>query len=227
MKITIMTNALELVTQLTEYVSKQFSNHGADHDFYHIERVVRLAQEIQSAEGGDWLVITCSALLHDISDHKLNGGIKNDNARVSRIVLGELNAPLDLIEKVCEIVDNVSFKGAGVTDKNGNLELTIVRDADRLDAIGAIGIARALHYGASRNRPFFIPNTPPVFHSDFDQYLIPNAHTINHFHEKLLLLKDRLQTQKAIEIGMKRHQLMNDFVRAFYDEWGEKMPELN
>jgi uncharacterized protein len=216
-----------LVAQLTERVRNQFLNHGADHDFYHIERVVRLAQEIQQKEGGDWMVITCAALLHDISDHKLNGGIKNDNSRVAAIELSQLNAPEQLQHQVCAIVDAVSFKGAGVADITGNLELAIVRDADRLDAIGAIGIARALHYGGSRNRPFYVPNSPPIFHHDFDHYTQENAHTLNHFHEKLLLLKDRLQTTTAQEMAEKRHQLMLDFVTAFYAEWGDAFPELN
>lgn len=204
---------------LTEKVKEQFAQYGADHDFYHIERVVKLAEFLQKNEGGDLLVIQCAALLHDISDHKLNGGIKNDCARVSRIVLTDLNAPSDLIDKVCEIVDLVSYKGANVPDVSGSIELSIVRDADRLDAIGAIGIARAFHFGGSRNRPFYTPNIPSVLHDSFDQYTNDNSHTINHFHEKLLLICDRLETITARQIGAKRHALLEQFVTEFHKEW--------
>ncbi len=204
---------------LTKKVKAQFAQYGADHDFYHIERVVKLAEFLQKKEGGDLLVIQCAALLHDISDHKLNGGVKNDCARVSRIMLTDLNATSDLINKVCEIVDLVSYKGANVPDVNGSIELSIVRDADRLDAIGAIGIARAFHFGGSHNRPFYTPDVPAVMHDSFDDYTTDKSHTINHFHEKLLLLSNRLETNSAKEIGRKRHELMEQFVAEFYKEW--------
>jgi uncharacterized protein len=158
-------------------------------------------------------------LLHDISDHKLNGGIKNDCARVSRIVLTDLKATSDLIDKVCEIVDLVSYKGANVPDVSGSIELSIVRDADRLDAIGAIGIARAFHFGGSHNRPFFTPNVVAKVHESFDEYSNDKSHTINHFYEKLLLLSDRLETNSAKEIGRKRHELMEQFIVEFHKEW--------
>lgn len=204
---------------LTEKVREQFAQYGADHDFYHIERVVKLAEFLHKKEGGDLLVIQCAALLHDISDHKLNGGVKNDCARVSRIMLTDLNATSDLINKVCEIVDLVSYKGANVPDVNGSIELSIVRDADRLDAIGAIGIARAFHFGGCHNRPFYTPDVPAVMHDTFDDYTTDKSHTINHFHEKLLLLSNRLVTNSAKEIGRKRHELMEQFVAEFYKEW--------
>jgi uncharacterized protein len=204
---------------LTEKVKEQFAQYGADHDFYHIERVVKLAEFLQKKEGGDLLVIQCAALLHDISDHKLNGGIKNDCARVSRIVLTDLKATSDLIDKVCEIVDLVSYKGANVPDVSGSIELSIVRDADRLDAIGAIGIARAFHFGGSHNRPFFTPNVVAKVHESFDEYSNDKSHTINHFYEKLLLLSDRLETNSAKEIGRKRHELMVQFIVEFHKEW--------
>lgn len=208
---------------LTEKVREQFAQYGADHDFYHIERVVKLAEFLQKKEGGDLLVIQCAALLHDISDHKLNGGIKNDCARVSRIVLTDLKATSGLIDKVCEIVDLVSYKGANVPDVSGSIELSIVRDADRLDAIGAIGIARAFHFGGSRNRPFYTPDIPVVLHDSFDQYSNDKSHTINHFHEKLLLINDRLETATAKQIGAKRHVLLEQFVAEFYKEWNVEL----
>lgn len=208
-----------ILSLLTEKVKEQFAHFGADHDFYHIERVFKLAEFIQKNEGGDLLVIQCAALLHDISDHKLNGGILYDNGRASKILLEELNAPTELIQRVVEIVDLVSFKGANVPDVSGSIELSIVRDADRLDAIGAIGIARAFHFGGSHNRPFFTPNVAAKAHESFDEYSNDKSHTINHFHEKLLLIYNRLETATAKQIGAKRHALLEHFIAEFYKEW--------
>jgi uncharacterized protein len=180
---------------------------------------LKLAEYIQSKEGGNLLVVQLAALLHDISDHKLNGGIKNDCGRVSREILSKLNADEQLVNQVCEIVDNVSFKGAGVSDVIESLELDIVRDADRLDAIGAIGIARAFHFGGRNDRSFYEPDLDPSLHTDFDSYSSDKSHTLNHFYEKLLLIKDRLRTDTAKHIGEERHQLMEGFVFNFLKEW--------
>lgn len=214
---------MNYIEKLTLLVQERFISEGADHDWYHIERVLKLAQYIQSNEGGDLEVVTCSALLHDISDHKLNGGKLNDNGRVAREILTKLNAPESIVERVVRIVDLVSYKGQGVADKTESLELSIVRDADRLDAIGAIGIARAFHFGGSRNRPFYDPEIAPKKHRDFAEYARDKSHTMNHFHEKLLLLFDRLETPTAKLIGRKRQSLMEDFVANFYQEWEVKV----
>jgi len=208
-----------LVDQLKEAVKEQFKDHGADHDFAHIERVFNMALYLQEQEGGDRTVIACAALLHDISDHKLNGGIMNDGGRVARQMLLERSQTPAFADQVADIVDGVSFKGAKVKDEAHSLELQIVRDADRLDAMGAIGIARAFHYGGGRNRPFYVAEMLPTEHTDFEAYAKDKTHTINHFHEKLLLLQDRLHTTTARKIGEKRHRLMEDFLSAFYEEW--------
>lgn len=204
---------------LKELVKARFSGHGADHDWYHIERVYQLAVFLQSKEGGDLMLISCASLLHDISDHKLNGGVLNDGGNVTRQILSDLGHDAAFATRVADIVDGVSFKGAGVPDQVTSLEMQIVRDADRLDAMGAIGIARAFHFGGSRNRPFFSPDQPPTQHTTFEAYASDKSHTINHFHEKLLLLKDRLHTKAAKEIGEHRHQLMENFVEDFYRDW--------
>ncbi|MES2554558.1 MAG: HD domain-containing protein [Bacteroidota bacterium] len=204
---------------LKKLIEERFSSHGADHDWYHIERVYQLAVFLQSKEGGDLMLVACGSLLHDISDHKLNGGILNDGGRVTRQILNDLGHDAAFAEKVAEIVDGVSFKGAGVPDQATSLEMQIVRDADRLDAMGAIGIARAFHYGGSRNRPFYSPNQLPTQHATFEAYSSDKSHTMNHFHEKLLLLKDRLHTKTAKEMGERRHQLMENFVGDFYQDW--------
>lgn len=204
---------------LEQQVKEQFMEYGADHDWYHIERVYKVAMHICVREKGNTEVVACGALLHDISDHKLNGGKLNDNGRVARLMLERLGVDEALIGEVEVLVDAVSFKGANVPDAAGSLELNIVRDADRLDAMGALGIARAFHFGGSRERPFYLPDVPPQMHDSFDAYHKSGGHTLNHFHEKLLLLKDRLVTPSAREIGEKRHRLMEEFVDAFYREW--------
>lgn len=214
---------MNLLEEVKRIVEKKFRTESADHDWYHIERVLKLAEYIQSVEGGDLLVVQMAALLHDISDHKLNGGIKNDCGRVSRELLTELKADEGVIEQVCAIVDRVSYKGAGVADETGSRELDIVRDADRLDAIGAIGIARAFHYGGKNDRSFYEPDLGPSLHTDFDSYVLDKSHTLNHFYEKLLLIKDRLKTKTARELGEERHRLMELFVQSFLDEWNVKL----
>lgn len=214
---------MSLLEEVKKVVEKKFRTESADHDWYHIERVLKLAEHIQSVEGGDLLVVQLAALLHDISDHKLNGGIKNDCGRVSREILTKLNADEAVIEQVCAIVDRVSYKGAGVADEAGSLELDIVRDADRLDAIGAIGIARAFHYGGKNDRSFYEPDLGPSLHTDFDSYAKDQSHTLNHFYEKLLLITDRLKTKTAKEIGKERHRLMETFVESFLEEWNVKL----
>lgn len=218
-----MKSSTNLFEEVKYIVEQKFKSESADHDWYHIERVLKLAEYIQDREGGDLLVVQLAALLHDISDHKLNGGIKNDCGRVSREILNKLNAEKLLIDRVCAIVDKVSFKGAGVEDEVDSIELDIVRDADRLDAIGAIGIARAFHYGGKNGRPFYEPNLGPSLHSDFDAYSSDKSHTLNHFYEKLLLIKDRLRTKTAQDIGAERHQIMAAFVADFLNEWNVKL----
>ncbi len=218
-----MKNNTYLFEEVKSLVEQKFKKESADHDWYHIERVLKIAEYIQHQEGGDLLVVQLAALLHDISDHKLNGGIKNDCGRVSREILTRLKADEKLIDQVCDIVDHVSFKGAGVNDVVDSLELDIVRDADRLDAIGAIGIARAFHYGGKNDRSFYEPDLDPSLHADFDSYSSDKSHTLNHFYEKLLLIKDRLRTKTAQKIGVERHQLMEGFVANFLNEWNVKL----
>jgi uncharacterized protein len=205
--------------KLYQLVQNQFEHQAADHDFDHIRRVLNLALLIGEKEGANMDLVYSGALLHDISDHKLNGGILNNNGAVAKIILRDLSLNIEFIDQVVDLVDKVSFKGSGVLDEIGSLELQVVRDADRLDAIGAIGIARAFHFGGARNRPLYVPDVLPSDHSDFESYANDKSHTLNHFYEKLLLLKDRLQTKTGKEIGKKRHAMMQDFVLQFKKEW--------
>jgi uncharacterized protein len=208
-----------LVVQVKDHVYRIFKEEYSGHDHHHIDRVFRMATLLQQKEGGDLEVIQLTALLHDISDHKLNGGKLNDGGRVAKDLLVELEADPVLIDKVCSLIDKVSYKGALVKDEMFTLEGMIVQDADRLDAIGAIGIARAFAFGGSRNRVMYDPSEKPELHSDFQAYATSQGNTINHFHEKLLLLKDRLHTTTAKEIGAKRHQYMLNFLDHFQQEW--------
>jgi uncharacterized protein len=209
----------DTVNQLIPIVRAKFEHDASGHDWYHIQRVHKMAIHLQQNEGGDLELIEIAALLHDISDHKMNGGILNHGGTVAAEILSELLYPVDRIEKVKAIVDGVSYKGANVPDKMCSIEGQIVQDADRLDAIGAIGIARAFSYGGNKNRAIYLPDIDPEFHDNFEDYSKAKGHTINHFYEKLLLLKDRLHTRTAKKIGQQRHNLMEDYLEQFYNEW--------
>lgn len=211
------------INLLIHKIKGQFESDSSGHDWYHILRVFELSKYIQAHEGGDENVIKLGALLHDISDHKLNGGILNHGGVVARQLLEQLDFDAETIEKVVLLVDNISYNGALVQDKIISLEQQIVQDADRLDAIGAIGIARAFAYGGSKNRPMFTPDFSPEMHSSFEQYAHAESHTINHFYEKLLLLKDRMHTETAKRIAEKRHRLMEEFLDNFYNEWNTEL----
>jgi uncharacterized protein len=208
-----------LVEKIKELVRKQFEEDATGHDWFHIERVYNMACFIQEHEGGNRELIELAALLHDISDHKLNGGILNAGGQVAYDLLLANGADSNMALEVKEIVDGVSYKGAHVPDAMRTLEGKIVQDADRLDAIGAIGIARAFAFGGNRNRPLYVPDHKPELHETFESYVSSKSHTVNHFYEKLLLLKDRLHTETAIKIGLHRHRIMENFLQEFYNEW--------
>ena len=212
-------NDSALIETIKNIVYSSFQNDATGHDWHHIERVYNMSIYLHEKEGGDKTVIELAALLHDISDHKLNGGKLNIGGQVGYELLRKNGCPKIIAEKVRCIIDSVSFKGANVKDKTTSWEAKIVQDADRLDAIGAIGIARAFAYGGNKNRPIFEPEVKPTFHDSFEQYAKDKSHTINHFHEKLLLLKDRLHTDTAIIIGNERHQFMRAFLEQFNKEW--------
>jgi len=210
---------MDLVNQVKEIVQQKFNKAEGSHDWNHIERVYRIASFIHTQEGGDLLVIQLSALLHDISDHKYNGGDWNAGSKESSRILLKLGADNILVDHVSKVVSNISYKGAGLDENNIPLEAKIVQDADRLDAIGAIGIARAFAYGGSKNRPLYESTMKPKFHKTADEYLNSQSHTINHFYEKLLLLKDRMKTKTGYDLAMERHVFMEKFLNQFYSEW--------
>jgi uncharacterized protein len=206
----------QLVAQTENYIKEIFADEGTGHDWWHIHRVRNLALKIAEAEGGNRFVIEMAALLHDIDDWKMTGDKQTSNAESW---LKNLNLTEAEINKILEIIGQVSFKGAGVETLATSVEAKIVQDADRLDAIGAIGIARAFAYGGNKGRPIYDPGIEPELHNNFESYKKTIAPTINHFYEKLLLLKNRLNTDTAIELAEKRHIFMEQFLKQFFNEW--------
>lgn len=213
-------NKKSVIEKTKEFVRNKLEGEGSGHDWWHIERVYNNALNIAEYESGaDIFVVELAALLHDIADWKFNDGDLEMGSVVSRDFLETLDVDDEIIEKVAYIVKNVSFKGAGEKNEMNTLEGMIVQDADRLDAIGAIGIGRAFAYGGNKNREMYNPEINPENHLDFQAYKKSKGTTINHFYEKLLLLKDRMNTEKGRMIAEERHKFMEEFLEQFYKEW--------
>jgi uncharacterized protein len=195
------------------------SGDAAGHDWFHVERVWATALKLARDEGADLHVVELAALLHDVADWKYAGGDHAAGPRAARDWLQGLGAPPATIDHVCEIIAGLSFKGAGVPTPMRTLEGQIVQDADRLDALGAVGIARAFAYGGHRGRAMYDPEIPPAEHASFEAYKKSTGPTINHFYEKLLLLKDRMNTPAARHLAESRHRFMELYLQQFFDEW--------
>jgi uncharacterized protein len=210
---------MTIVEKIKQEIRAQFEQDTTGHDWHHIMRVFNLARHIQSKEGGDLEIIELAALLHDISDHKFNGGKLDEGGKVTRSLLQKHNYPKEKIEQVVYIVDHVSYKGANTPSEMNTLEGKIVQDADRIDAIGAIGIGRTFAYGGHKGQPMHAPELKAEMHESFEEYANKTTSTINHFHEKLLLLSDRLNTSTGKAIGKERHQFMEGFLTQFFVEW--------
>lgn len=217
----------QLLLEVEKRVREKFTDQEGSHDWQHIDRVRKNALLLQKSEGGDALLIELAALLHDFSDHKYNGGDFQAGQQAVYSLLLELNAPEKMAQEVAHIVSIVSYKGAQVPDEKTSLEGQIVRDADRLDAIGAIGIARAFAYGGSRGRALYDPAIAPTLHQTKEAYAQDKGHTINHFYEKLLLLQNRMETQSAKEIAAQRHQFMLHFLAQFKQEWAAENQDFS
>ena len=182
-------------------------------------RVWQTARRIGSAEEAELLVVELAALLHDIADWKLHGGDSSLGAKIAKDWLDSLGLDPGITGHVCRIVADISFKGAAVEQPPLSLEGQVVQDADRLDAIGAVGIARAFAYGGAKGRAIYDPAVTPTEHRTAEAYLAGSGTTINHFYEKLLLLKGRMNTATGRAIAEKRHRFMEDYLRRFYEEW--------
>lgn len=206
-----------LVANTVQFVKKRLQNEFSGHDWWHIYRVWKMALYIAVREGADKYVAQVAALLHDISDWKFTD-LQNPSDEI-RLWLESQKAPDKLIRHVKLITDYVSYQGANVPDRIRTLEGKIVQDADRLDAIGAIGIARAFAYGAFKGREMYNPDVKPVLHNSFEEYRHSQSTTINHFYEKLLLLKDRMHTSTARQIATERHKYLEVYIKKFLKEW--------
>ena len=208
-----------ILTETEQYVKRTLADDSSGHDWWHIYRVRQNALKIGEQEDVDLFVVQLAALLHDIADYKFHGGDETVGPKVAREWLEKLAVNEDIVAHVCQIIKDLSFKGAGVKSEMKTREGMVVQDADRLDAIGAIGIARAFAYGGHKGRPMYDPTIQPEQHHSFEAYKNNQSPTINHFYEKLLLLKDLMNTQTAKAIATERHQFMLTFLAQFQKEW--------
>ncbi len=206
------------IEKIRNYASKKLEIVDAGHGFSHVERVLENARHINASEKGNWFLIEAGVLLHDVTDEKLFDKARAESELHSFLI--EINLDLKSIQSIFNIINAVSFGGEFDHSNELSVEQKVVRDADRLDAIGAIGIARTFHYGGSKNREIFNPGFPPQKYNSTKEYRQTTSPTINHFYEKLLLLKDRMETSTGKKIAEQRHQFMLDFLSQFYKELG-------
>jgi uncharacterized protein len=214
---------MSLIDTTILFVKQKLENAEAGHDWFHMERVYKNALLIAEGETCDLMIVKLGALLHDIADSKFNDGDETVGPKVAREFLGSQKVSEEIIEHVVNIIENISFKGGNFEKKFTSKELEIVQDADRLDAIGAIGIARTFNYGGFKNRQLYNPTIAPKLNMTKEEYKKSEAPTLNHFYEKLLLLKDKMNTETGKRIAQERHKFMELFLSQFYAEWdGEK-----
>lgn len=215
-----MTNKENNWVALTQkMILEKMNGDSSGHDFWHVQRVVGLARRLHEKEGGNLFVIQMTAWLHDIADWKFHAGDTGKGAEEAQRWMADLGVPVEKIEAICNIIGNLSFKGARVKETELSLEGKIVQDADRLDAMGAIGIARTFAFGGHVGSSLYDPDRSPTLHDNAQAYVKDRSHTINHFYEKLLLLKARMHTTTARQIAEVRHQYMEVFLREFMAEW--------
>jgi uncharacterized protein len=211
---------MEHIIEATEkFVKKELEGAEGGHDWWHIHRVRQRARLIAQKEKADLLVVELGALLHDIADAKFHDGNEEIGPAKAVAFMQTLNIPADTIKHVENIIRHISFKGGNDVSKFYSPELGVVQDADRLDALGAIGIARAFNYGGFRNRALYDPAIKPQLQMTQEAYRSSNAPTINHFYEKLLLLKDRMNTATGKALAEEKHAFMETFLEKFYAEW--------
>jgi uncharacterized protein len=213
----------EIIQRTVDHAKSLLSGEHTGHDWWHVNRVWQMAVRIGREEGADMFVVELAALLHDIADWKFHDGDDAAGPREARSWLEKLDVDSAVIDHVCTVIAEVSFKGAGVLTTPSSREGKVVQDADRLDALGAVGIARAFAYGGHKGRQIYNPHTPPTYHQTFEEYKNSSGPTINHFYEKLLLLKVGLNTHVAKHIAEERHAYMEEYLERFFKEWhGER-----
>jgi uncharacterized protein len=213
---------MDLIEKTIVFVKETLKNAEGGHDWFHIERVYKNALLLAEKEDCNLLVVQLSALLHDIADSKFNDGDETIGPKIAKEFMESQKVDATICNHVVAIISNISFKGGNFDQEFYSKEFAIVQDADRLDAIGAVGIARAFNYGGFKNRVLYNPEIAPDLNMNKATYKTTNAPTINHFYEKLLLLKDKMNTETAKEIAQKRHDFMSQFLDHFYAEWEGK-----
>ncbi len=217
-----MTNP-NLINKTIVFVKEQLNNAEGGHDWFHTQRVYKNALLIAENEDCNLQIVQLGVLLHDIADSKFHNGDEALGPKIAKGFLEKENVDDAIINHVLKIIENVSFKGGNFEKQFHSKELDIVQDADRLDAIGAMGIARAFNYGGFKNRAIYNPDISPKMKMSREEYKKSEAPTINHFYEKLLLLKDKMNTVTGKKIAQERHKFMENFLAQFYAEWeGEK-----
>jgi uncharacterized protein len=209
----------QLIEHCIAFVKMELASGEKGHDWWHIERVWRTARLIAKSEPADLFVVELAALLHDIADSKFYGGDEEIGPEKAATFLKSMYVDAVVVEHVVKIIRNISFKGGNHQPNFSSLELQVVQDADRLDALGAVGIARAFHYGGFKNRLLYDPGIKPNLTMTKEEYKNSDAPTINHFYEKLLLLKDRMNTPAGKALAIKRHAFMEQFLEEFRKEW--------
>lgn len=217
-----MTQA-QIIENTKSFVKLTLQDAEGGHDWFHIQRVFNNAKLIADTENADLFTVQLGALLHDIADSKFHNGDETLGPKIASEFLTSQEVPIEVITHVIHIIENISFKGGNEAQQFRSLELDIIQDADRLDAIGAIGIARTFNYGGFKGRALYDPQIKPDLEMSKEAYKASTAPTINHFYEKLLLLKDRMNTGTGRKIAEERHAFMEQFLEQFYAEWnGEK-----
>jgi len=211
-----------LIETTVNFVKEKLKGAEGGHDWFHIERVYKNTLLIAREEECDLLVCQLGALLHDIADSKFHNGDETVGPKTARDFLEKEQVAEEVIDHVIKIIENISFKGGNFEKRFSSIELDIVQDADRLDAIGAIGIARCFNYGGFKNRALYDPEILPNMDMGKEEYKNSNSPTITHFYEKLLLLKDKMNTRTGKAIADERHRYMEDFLEQFFAEWKGK-----
>ncbi|KAA1247708.1 HD domain-containing protein [Aquimarina sp. RZ0] len=209
----------QIIDKTIDFVKETLSGAEGGHDWFHIQRVFTNAKQIASDEEVDIFIVSLGALLHDIADSKFHNGDETVGPKVASDFLRSLQLEENVIDHVVHIIENISFKGGNNVQKFKSPELDVIQDADRLDAIGAIGIARCFNYGGFKNRALYDPEIAPNLKMTREEYKNSTAPTINHFYEKLLLLKDKMNTKAGKRIAEQRHVFMEEFLEQFYREW--------
>lgn len=209
----------DLIDRIAEHIKAKFASESSGHDWHHIHRVWKLARQIGAREVANLEIVELGALIHDIADWKFQDGDDSVGPRDAECLLRDEGASAEVIAQVVDIVRTISFKGAGVTTAMETLEGKCVQDADRLDAIGAIGIARCFAYGGHAGRQIYDPDELPEMHATAEAYKASKGHSLNHFYEKLFLLKDRMNTATGKSMAEERHRFMELYVERFLAEW--------